>query len=44
MRKSGVEVAVKHKDGSVIATGVGANRKEAEIDASMNALKYFGIV
>ena len=33
---------VKNKEGILIATGVGSNKKQSENDAALNALKYFG--
>ena len=36
-------VAVKDRQGAVISTGSGGTKKEAENDASQNALKYFGV-
>ena len=36
-------VAVKDKDGMVISTGTGSNKKQAENDAAFNALKSYGV-
>jgi ribonuclease-3 len=38
-----VQIAVKDRDGCVLAIGSGTNKKEAEIDACNNALLYLGI-
>lgn len=35
-------VCIKNKDGTIICTGKGPNKKVAEYNASYNALKYFG--
>lgn len=36
-------VAIKDKDGLIISTGVGTNKKQAENDAAQNALRYYGV-
>ena len=36
-------VAIKDKDGLIISTGTGSNKKQAENDAALNALKYYGV-
>lgn len=35
-------VTIKDKDGAIVSTGCGMNKKQAENDAAYNALKYFG--
>ena len=35
-------VCIKNKEGMTIATGKGSNKKMAEMNASQNALKYYG--
>ncbi len=37
-----ISICIKNKDGITIATGKGPNKKLAESNASLNALKYFG--
>ena len=37
-------VAVKDRQGVVLSTGVGGTKKEAENDASLNALKFYGVL
>ena len=36
-------VAVKDRQGAVISTGTGGTKKEAENDASQNALRFYGV-
>lgn len=35
-------VVVKDREGAIVSTGSGMNKKQAENDAAMNALRYFG--
>lgn len=39
-----ISICIKNKEGITIATGKGPNKKLAESNASLNALKYFGQV
>lgn len=39
---SEVEVSIRNRDGFVVAVGTGSNKKEAEADASVRALRYYG--
>jgi dsRNA-specific ribonuclease len=36
------QVCIKNREGSVISSGKGTNKKQAESNAAYNALKYFG--